>query len=144
MIHEPAACPAWICLQGITVEWFDWLCRWGEMSQNRSHKWAYGSSSGWYVSVEESWLWRWCRLGKLLSRPPELSGSPTSKDIWEQVRGMDEGVRILQHAIKSYDMRPPALFLIRSKMCCGFLSPLKIHRLGQVWTRDPWVQWQAH
>jgi hypothetical protein len=29
------------------------------------------------------------------SCPPELSGSPTSRDIWEQVGGMDERVRIL-------------------------------------------------
>jgi hypothetical protein len=25
----------------------------------------------------------------------------------------------------------------------GFLSPLKIHRLVQVWTHEPWVQWQT-
>jgi hypothetical protein len=51
---------------------------------------------------------------------------------------------IRQHAIKSYDMGPPALLHIRRKVCCGFLSLLKIHRLSRVWTRDPWVQWQAH
>jgi hypothetical protein len=33
--------------------------------------------------------------GKLLTRPPELSGNPVSRDIWERVGGMDEGVRIL-------------------------------------------------
>jgi hypothetical protein len=33
--------------------------------------------------------------GKLLIHPPEISGSPTSRDTWEQVGGMDEGVRIL-------------------------------------------------
>jgi hypothetical protein len=37
--------------------------------------------------------------GKLLTHPPELSGSPTSRDIWEQVGGMDEGVRILYISI---------------------------------------------
>jgi hypothetical protein len=30
---------------------------------------------------------------RLLTRPPELSGS--SRDIWERVVGMEEGVRIL-------------------------------------------------
>jgi hypothetical protein len=30
------------------------------------------------------------------------------------------------------------------KVCCGFLSPLKIHRLGRVWIRKLWVQWPAH
>jgi hypothetical protein len=34
--------------------------------------------------------------GKLLTHPPQLSGSPTSRVIWEQVGGMDEGVRILR------------------------------------------------
>jgi hypothetical protein len=33
--------------------------------------------------------------GKLLTHPPELSGNPTSRDIWEKVGGMDKGVRIL-------------------------------------------------
>jgi hypothetical protein len=32
--------------------------------------------------------------GKLLTRPPELSGSHTSRDIWERVEGIDERVRI--------------------------------------------------
>jgi hypothetical protein len=38
-------------------------------------------------------------LGKLLTRPPELSGNPISRDIWEQVGGMHEGVRILRISI---------------------------------------------
>jgi hypothetical protein len=29
------------------------------------------------------------------------------------------------HAVKSYDMGPPALLLPRRKVFCGFLSPLK-------------------
>jgi hypothetical protein len=33
--------------------------------------------------------------GKILTRPPELSGSPTNRVIWERVREMDEEVRIL-------------------------------------------------
>jgi hypothetical protein len=32
---------------------------------------------------------------KLLTCPPELSDNPTSRDIWKQRGGMDEGVRIL-------------------------------------------------
>jgi hypothetical protein len=38
-------------------------------------------------------------LGKLMTRPTELSVSPTSKDIWERVGGIDEGVRILRLSI---------------------------------------------
>jgi hypothetical protein len=37
--------------------------------------------------------------GKLLTRAPELSGNATSRDIWKQVGGMDEGVRILPISI---------------------------------------------
>jgi hypothetical protein len=40
----------------------------------------------------ESW-------GKLLNRPPELFGNPTSRDIWERVGGMDKGVRISRISI---------------------------------------------
>jgi hypothetical protein len=36
-----------------------------------------------------------------------------------------------------------ALLPIRRKVCCGFLSPLKGNRLGRVWTRVLWVQWQS-
>jgi len=32
--------------------------------------------------------------GKLLTHPPELSGNPISRDIWEKVEGMDKEVRI--------------------------------------------------
>jgi hypothetical protein len=93
--------------------------------------------------------------GKLLTRPPELSDNPTCKVIWERLGGMGEWVAILRisiwdtsknlyHALKSYDMGLPALLPIRRKVCCGLFSPLKFHCLGWVWTRDPWVQWQAH
>jgi hypothetical protein len=34
--------------------------------------------------------------GKLLIRPPEFSDNPTSRVIWDQVGGMDEGARILR------------------------------------------------
>jgi hypothetical protein len=36
---------------------------------------------------------------KLLTRPPELSGNPTRRDIWERVGGMDERVRTLRISI---------------------------------------------
>jgi hypothetical protein len=42
----------------------------------------------------------------------------------------------------TWDLR--LLLPIWRKVCCGFLSPLKIHSLGQVIIRDLWVQCQAH
>jgi hypothetical protein len=36
-------------------------------------------------------------------------------------------------------LRPRALRLLRRKMCCGYLSPLKIHRLGRSWTGEHWT-----
>jgi hypothetical protein len=58
--------------------------------------------------------------GKLLTCPPELSGNPTSRDIWKRVGGMDKEMRIsrisifdtstdIYHALESYDMGPLAL-----------------------------------
>jgi hypothetical protein len=38
----------------------------------------------------------------------------------------------------------PALLPLLRKVCCGFLSPLKIHCLGWVRIRNLWFQWQAH
>jgi hypothetical protein len=46
-------------------------------------------------------MWEWRAMvvmmpaGENSWRPPQLTGSPTSRDIWEQVGGMDKGVRIL-------------------------------------------------
>jgi hypothetical protein len=37
--------------------------------------------------------------GKLLIRPPELSSNPSIRVIWERVRGLNEGVRILHISI---------------------------------------------
>jgi hypothetical protein len=97
----------------------------------------------------ELWWWR-CRLD---SSTRELWQSYYQRHLGEE-EGMDEGVRILpisiwntsrdlQYAVKSYDLGPPSLLPIQRNVCCGFLSPLKIHRFGRVWTREPWVQWQV-
>jgi hypothetical protein len=61
--------------------------------------------------------------GKLLTCQPELSGNPTSRDIWKRVGGMDKEMRIshnsifdtsmdIYHALKSYNMGPLALLPI--------------------------------
>jgi hypothetical protein len=45
--------------------------------------------------------------------------------------------KILRHGTSGFTSHP-------KKVCCGFLSPLKIHRLGRARTSNLWVQWQAH
>jgi hypothetical protein len=115
--------PAWLRICGSVPPcpvFNDWLW-WGEtMSQNCSHQRAY-SSPGWYVSMashgDDGAGWVLVHQSSLAVLPAETSGASR--------------------------MGPPALLLVRRKVCCGFLSPLQIH-LGWVWTRDPWVQWQAH
>jgi hypothetical protein len=103
----------------------------------------------------EPWWW-WCRLGITpdLSTRARWQSYQQRHLVW--VGGMDEGMRMLHiqyifdmsthllHAIKSYNMGVPALLPLGKKVCCGILSPLKIHCLYRVWTCDPWVQWQAH
>jgi hypothetical protein len=67
---------------------------------------------------------------KLLICPPELSGNPTSRVSWQQAGVTGEGnnefglANNFLNAIKSYDMRPPALLPLRRKACCGCLLPL--------------------
>jgi hypothetical protein len=51
--------------------------------------------------------------------------------------------RILQHAVKSYNMGPTALHSLQKKSYWGLLSPLKSIVLSQVWTQEQWVQWQG-
>jgi hypothetical protein len=48
------------------------------------------------------------------------------------------------YAVKSYDMGPPALLLIRKKDVLLIFVSIKFHRLGRVRTRKLCVQWQAH
>jgi hypothetical protein len=59
--------------------------------------------------------WRWCRLGKLLTCPPGLSGNPTSRDIWERVGGTDEGENFAYQYLRYVN---------------GFLTSRKILRHG--------------
>jgi hypothetical protein len=46
--------------------------------------------------------------------------------------------RVLLHTVKSYDIGPSRFYFpSERKVCCGFLSPLKIHRLGRVLNPQP-------
>jgi hypothetical protein len=86
-----------------------------------------------------------------------LTPDLTTSDLWRRRRWTREGKweilsihpcgtsrvlftcrKILRHGIF------PLYFPTETKVCCGFLSPLKIHRLGRVWTRDACIQWPVH
>jgi hypothetical protein len=100
----------------------------------------------------------WYRLGltpelstRALWQPPVLSGGPVGRDIFGASRSIGDGNENLVYLSsrdfkrsltcrKIFDVGPPALLPIWMKVCCGFLSPLKIHRLGRVWTRHFWVR----
>jgi hypothetical protein len=48
------------------------------------------------------------------------------------------------HAVKFTTWGPRLYFPCEGrKVCCGFLSPVKIQRFCQVWTHYSWVHWQA-
>jgi hypothetical protein len=102
------------------------------MSQNCDHT----PSSGWYVSVESDGDDDDDDVGcgKLLTRPPDLSGTLTSRDIWERVGGFrlffpEGGVGPVPKCgcllTLAYYAWLPALLSIRRKVCQEFLAPLK-------------------
>jgi hypothetical protein len=94
--------------------------------------------------AEENWFIHQSSLVKL---PTESSGSKYEewRKEWEfYLFSIWNTLSDLLHAIKSYDMGLLALLPIWRKVCCGFISPLKIHCLSRIWTCDPWIQCQAH
>jgi hypothetical protein len=105
------------------------------------------------VSGEQWWLW--CQLG--------ITPHSSTRAVWlsyqqrhlEQVGVIDEGMRILPisiwntsryilHALKSYDMGPSRFTSHPKEGVLQIFIVLKNHRLGRVWIREPWDQWQAH
>jgi hypothetical protein len=94
---------------------------------------------------------------KLLIRPPErtLAILPDS-NLVENQEELGEGnyefclqnisfifVEFLNMPLKFSDMRSTALLPFRREVYCGFLSPLKMYRLGPFLTRELCVQLQA-
>jgi hypothetical protein len=86
--------------------------------------------------------WNDTDKGKLLIRPPDVSGNLTStessgsKKEWTK-RMMNVALQsILEskflYVVKSCDMGLMASLPFRRKACCGFLSPLNTHLLGWV------------
>jgi hypothetical protein len=115
--------------------------------------------SGWFAMWNMVW-WYWQMLTPNLSNralwePPVLADGPVSRDISGASGRMGEVNENLVYpspwdfkrsftCLKINGMGPPALLPIRRNVCCGYLSPLEIHRLDRVRTRNLWVQWQAH
>jgi hypothetical protein len=71
-------------------------------------------------------------------REPEISGKPISSHLLANLRILVQEMMnlafevVFLNAVKSYDMGPTALLPFRRKVCCGFLSLLKICRFGRV------------
>jgi hypothetical protein len=92
---------------------------------------------------------------KHLWQPPVLSDFLPSETSWERVgdgRSKQEfnlsvpvGLQEFFNVPQNLTMRDLWLYCqSEKKVCCGFLSSLKIHRLGLARTRKLWVQWRAH
>jgi hypothetical protein len=148
----------WISFLYLLVDWYIFYDGVRLTSQNCS---LFGPIVHSRVTAMWTMVW-WYRLRltpnsftRALWQPLVLSYSPVSRDISGASKGMVEGNanfvcpsslafkrsltchKFLRHG--TFGLLP-----IWKKVCCGFLSPLKIHRLGLVRTRDLWIQWQAH
>jgi hypothetical protein len=157
-------CSSWIDLwitvpvSSKTKVLWDWLIDWlwwdETMSQNCVHQQAYGLSPGWYVSMENhgddddsSWGNSWfVHQNSVALLPAETSGSSRRNgrrsdnctyQYLKCLKGSLTCRKIVRHETSSFTSHPKEGVL-------RILSPLKIHCLCRVWTRDSWIQWQAH
>jgi hypothetical protein len=127
----------------------DWLW-WGEnMSQNYGHQRACFSSPGWYVSMEAMVMILPARDNSQLANqssltvlPAETSGASRRNgrrsenfayQYLKYLKGSLTCRKILRRGTSGFTSHPKEGVL-------RILSPLKIHRLCWVWTRDPWGQ----
>jgi hypothetical protein len=104
--------------------------------------WAWRAMVMMKPSGDNSWLVHQISLAVL---PAETSGASRRNgrksenfayQYLKYLKGSLTCCKILRHGTTGFTS-------LRRKVYCGFLSPL-IHRLCRVWTRYPWVQWQAH
>jgi hypothetical protein len=95
------------------------------------------------LAGDNSWLDHQSSLAVL---PAETSGESRRNErrnenfvyrYMKYLKGPSTCCTILRHGTSGFTYYPKEGVL-------RILSPLKIHRLSRVLTRDPWVQWQAH
>jgi hypothetical protein len=129
------------------------LCLWGEaMSLNCGHQRIIVHPPG------DTWAWREQRRNNIDRGTPDSS----TRSLWQSYQhnhlvayqeelAMNFALRSISfifrmyflHAVKSYDMGPMALLHLRRKVCCGFLSSLKIHCPRPGLNLRTLGQWQA-
>jgi hypothetical protein len=134
-------------------ELYDGLWWLETVSQNCGHQQAYclSPSDMWarrtmvmmMPAGDNSWLDHQSSLAVL---PAETSGESRRNErrnenlvyrYMKYLKGPSTCCTILRHGTSGFTYYPKEGVL-------RILSPLKIHRLSRVLTRDPWVQWQAH
>jgi hypothetical protein len=130
---------------------FDWLW-WGEtMSQNHGHHpqsdiWAWRTMVMMMMMMpagDNSWLVHQSYLAVL---PAETSGA-SRRNGWRSENFAYQYLKYLKGSLtcrKIYDMLSSGFTSHQKEGVLRICIALKIHRLCQVWTRNPWVQWQAH
>jgi hypothetical protein len=122
------------------------LCLWTAATNETI---VYTPGDIWIYEHEEPW-WKDIDRGKLLIRSPELSGKPTSSHLVAKLEELAKEIMnlslwssffILQRDLLTYhkiQLGPMALFPSKGRHAADFFT------LGRVWTREPWVQLQAH
>jgi hypothetical protein len=113
-----------------------------DWSRNCGHQWAYCSPLVviWACITMVEWyrqgktpdsytraFWQSYLQSHLVASQEELGEGNYTFSLWSI---FVHTLKLFLHAVKSYDMAPTAVFPLRRKAGCGFLSPLKIHRSG--------------
>jgi hypothetical protein len=95
----------------------------------------------------EPWWWWWWWLGKtsdsstrgLCQSYQQRHLGANMRNGWRRENFVYQYLRYINGSLTCHKFLrhgPPALLPIWRKVCCGFLSPLKIYHLGQVWIHD--------
>jgi hypothetical protein len=96
----------------------------------------------------EAW---WNDVRRKLIRPPELSGNPTKSHLVASRRNTRKERWIWPCEVFFHTLKWFFLYAVKSytgpshpkERVLRIFIALKTHRLGRVWTCEPWVRWQA-